>query len=272
MKKNIFEKNILLSLFFSALVLFSACQMFTTSWGKGLQRNQQNFLKKASASELLAFSQGAYASGNETVKAVLNLLSQKDPEELKNLPVSDKETALKLTTDATLPMEKIREIAAEVTDSGSSASPDSADKIVKKLLGNIDSFDTKAPVELLGDPVTMQNAKPSVLANAAVSVILQVAAKNGGYDKIKQNITDNGGNIDFKTQTAESIVNKMLGAGSASTEDGKALMAAVNTAKLLSGASNAEDSAGKPVTRPGIDPKAIKLLGLMPLNDILEVF
>ena len=269
MKKKSFEKIVFISLCFSVSVLFSACQMFTTSWGTKLQRNQQEFLKKASASDLLAFTQGANASKSETVKAVLNLLSQKDPEELKKLPVADKETALKLTTDATLPMEKIGEIAAQAGNLAST--PDEMGKIVKKLSDNMGTFDTKASAQLLSDPEAMRKADPNVLANAAVSLIAQVAAKNGGYDKIKNNIQTAGGSIDFKNHSADDIVGKMLGA-SASQEDKAALKAAVNAAKLLSGAGDAKDSAGNTVPKRDIDPEKVKLLGIKPLSDILKAF
>ncbi|WP_428770778.1 hypothetical protein V1L52_02760 [Treponema sp. HNW] len=252
------------------LILFSSCQMFTTSLGKPFQRNQKDFLKKASASELLAFSQGPNASNNETVKAVLDLLSEKAPEELKALPLGDKEAALNLTLDATLPMKKVSQILeeAQTLTGGGGGNPE---QLVKNLLNGIDTFDTTASTQLLSDNEAMKNAKPDALANAAVAVIVQVAAKNGGYDKIKQNIQAGGGNLSFKDDTADTIVTKMLGA-SASQEDKDTLKAAVNAAKLLSGAANAQDSAGQTVTRPGLDPKNIKLLGAVPLESILGAF
>lgn len=270
MKKNMFGKVVLLFLSLSVFFLFSACQMFTTSLGKAFQRNQQDFLKRAEASDLLVFMQGANASNPDTMKAVLNLLSDKSSEELRDLSLSEKETALTLTLDATLPMEKVSEIAAQASDLASGAAPDKAGEVVKKLLGDIDTFNTKASVQLLSDPEAMRKADPNVLANAAVAVMLQVTAKNGGYDKIKQNIQGNG-SVDFQADTADQIVNKMLNA-SASEDDKNALKAAVNAVKLLSGADNAVDGAGKPVPKRDIDPKEVKLLGLMPLGDILGAF
>lgn len=268
MKKNMSGKVVLLFVCVSVLVVFSACTMFTTSWGTKLQRKQQDVLSNASASELLAFSQGANASNPETVRAVLNLLSTKNPEELRGLGLSDKEAVLNLTLDATVRMEKISEIASEVTNSASNSGK--PDELVKKLLTETDTFDTTASVNLLSDPDTMKNADPDALANAAVAVIVQVAAKNG-YEKIKQNIQAGGG-VDFgSAETAEQIVDKMLGP-SASQEDKDTLKAAVNAAKLLSGAANAQDSAGQAVTRPGLDPKNIKLLGAVPLESILGAF
>lgn len=267
MKKNMSGKVVLLFVCVSVLVVFSACTMFTTSWGTKLQRKQQDVLSNASASELLAFSQGANASNPETVRAVLNLLSTKNPEELRGLGLSDKEAVLNLTLDATLPMEKISEIASEVTNSASNSGK--PDELVKKLLTETDTFDTTASVNLLSDPDTMKNADPGVLANASVAVILQVAAKNGVYDKIQQNI--GGGSVDFKENTADEIVNKMLGS-EGSQKDKDALKAAVNVAKLLSGAENAQDSAGNTVKRPGLAPDQINLLGVVPLNSILGAF
>lgn len=268
MKKKSFNEIVLISLCFSVLVQFSACEMFTSSLGKGFQRNQRDILEKASVSDLLTFSQGANASNPDTMKAVLNLLSQKNSEELKKLSAADKETVLNLTMDATLSMEKVSEMASQIGDLASDPSPDKAEKIVKKFLDGINTFDTKASTELLSDPETMKNAKPAALAKAAAALIAQVAAKKG-YDKIKDNIRNNAP-FNFETDTAENLVNKMLGA-SASQEDKAALKAAVNAAKLLQ-KKEAQDSKGNTVTRPDIDPKDAKLLGLMPLGDILKSF
>lgn len=273
MRKNMFEKVVLLCLSLSVFFLFSACQMFTTSWGKAFQRNQQDFLKKASASELLAFSQGANASSPETVKAVLNLLSEKSPAELKSLSLSDKEAALNLTLDAALPMKKISQIASEAQNitNGNGGGED----FMRKLLKDTDSFDTRASVELLGDRTAMEKAAPDVLANAAVAVIVQVAAKND-YDKIKAKIDSSDVDFESSTQTAQDIVNKMLGAADTdgaigTAEDRAALKAAVNVAKLLSGATNATASDGKKVTRT-LNTDNVKLLGAVPLKNILSAF
>lgn len=263
MKKNMFGKVVLLFLSLSVFFLFSACQMFTTSWGTKLQRNQQDVLKKASASDLLAFTQGSNASNPDTIKAVLNLLSTKSSEELRGLSLSEKEIALTLALDATLPVKKISQIAEDADNL-----TDDPDKVMRNLLKETDTFDTKASRELLKDPEAMRKADPNVLANAAVAVMLQVTAKNGGYDKIKSNIGSQ--EVDFNgTEDAGAIVTKMLGTGG-SSEDRAALEAAVNTAMLLQGSSRAKDSDGKPVSRPGL--KDVKLLGLMPLSDILDAF
>lgn len=273
MRKNMFEKVVLLFLSLSVCFVFSACEMFTASWGKGVRRNQQDFLKKASASELLAFFQGANASSPETVKAVLNLLSEKSTAELKNLDLSDKEAALNLTLDATLPMKKISQIASDIDSLTGNASGATADQFMRKLLNDTDTFDTTASVQLLSDRTAMEKADPNILANAAVAVIVQVAAKNG-YDNIKAKIGSGGVAFDL-ADNANSIVNKMLGTDAAAigtTDDRKALTAAVNVAMLLSGGANAQDSEENPVTRPGLDPKKVKLLGAVPLKDILKAF
>ena len=95
--------------------------------------------------------------------------------------------------------------------------------------------------------------------------------KNEGYDLAFLSQIQPHGNIDFKNNSADDIVGKMLGP-SASDEDKAALKAAVNTAKLLSGADDAKDSAGNTVPKRDIDPEKVKLLGIKPLSDILKAF
>lgn len=252
-------------------VLFFSCEMFTTSLAKGTRRDPRETLKNLSTSELIAFSQnGAYAADPKTAAAILELLG-KDKDQLKNLPLKDKEQVLALLPEASLPIKNIKTIVAEALELGQNGATEQSDKeFVNKLMNNVQPVDTEAASTLLSDREVMKSAKPEKLATTAVTLMMQ-AVKNVGYAKVKTNVMNSGGTIDFKTETADAIVTKMLGTDG-SPSDKEALKAAVSAVQLLSGNPNATDSAGNSVTRNDIDPAKVQVGGRFPLNKLLKAF
>ncbi len=254
-------------------ILYTSCGMFTTSLAKNAQRDQKDVFKNASARELAAFAEGKISANPKTVAAIMDALGTKSPSELKSLSIKEKEAVLNLTLDASIPLKKVADIAQKaLTDMKDSAKKkNAAERMVRNLIDSINTFDTTAPTQLLTDPQTMREADPGILANAAVALIIQTAAQKG-FETIRNNIGTTA--IDFKTQTPEAIVEKMLGAPQANeTPEAKksreALKAAVTAVKLLSGAE-VDTPDGK--IKRNITADSAKLLGLVSLTDILTSF
>lgn len=246
--------------------LFS-CDLYTSSIGENVVRDQSEVLKNASASALAEMAAGVESANPETAVAIMELLGNKK-DELKSLTIEEKEAILNLALDTTVSIGKLTEIAKPLLDGGS-ISDDDAKKIVKDILNNVNSFNTDALTTLLEDPDTLKNADPSVLANAAIASIAQVAT-NVGVEKF----TDDALNINFEEDTPDDIVNKLLGTDG-TEEDKDELLAAITVVKLLQDpanhfGTNGTDSAGKVVTRNDIKPEDVKLLGLVSLDDILK--
>ena len=276
MKKLIFNV-FLCGALCTACIFFFSCKMFTTSLAKGARRDPKEVLKNLSPSELIAFSQnGAYAADPKTAAAILELLG-KNKDKLKDLLLKDKEQVLTLLPEASLPIKNIKIIVAEALKLGQNGATEQSDKdFVKELMDNVQPVDTEAASTLLNDREVMESAKPEKLATTAVTLMMQ-AVKNVGYDKVKTNVINSGDTIDFKTETADAIVTKMLGAEGSPTalgslSDRKALKAAVSAVQLLSGNPNATDSAGKPVARDDIDPAKLQVGGAFSLDKVLKAF
>ena len=270
MKKLIFNV-FLCGALCTACIFFFSCEMFTTSLAKGARRDPKEVLKNLSPSELIAFSQnGAYAADPKTAAAILELLG-KDKDKLKNLLPKEKEQVLALLPEASLPIKNIKTIVAEALKLGQNGATEQSDKdFVKELMDNVQPVDTAAAATLLSDRKVMESAKPEKLATTAVTLMMQVV-KNIGYDKVKANVRDSGDTIDFKTETADAIVTKMLGTDG-SPSDKEALKAAVSAVQLLSGNPNATDSAGNPVARDDIDPAKLQVGGAFSLDKVLKAF
>lgn len=270
MKKLIFNV-FLCGALCTACIFFFSCEMFTTSLAKRARRDPKEVLKNLSPRELIAFSQnGAYAADPKTAAAILELLG-KNKDELKNLPLKDKEQVLTLLPEASLPIKNIKTIVAEALKLGQNGATEQSDKeFVDKLMDNVQPVDTAAASTLLSDRKVMESAKPEKLATTAVTLMMQ-AVKNVGYDKVKANVRNSGDTIDFKTETADAIVTKMLGTDG-SPSDKEALKAAVSAVQLLSGNPNATDSAGNPVARDDIDPAKLQVGGKFSLDKVLKAF
>lgn len=258
-----------------AILLFTSfsCNLYTSSLGNDLARNQLKVLKNASVSTLADIAAGVESANPETAAAIMELLGNKNGE-LTNLNIEQKEAILNLALDTTVPISTLTNIAKPLIDDlNGNVSDDDARKIVTDMLNSVNTFDTTALTTLLSDKDAMENADPSVLANAAVATIAQVGAKlDGDVDAF----IDSDKNIDFKNETTDEIVKKLLEDKdgkplTTSEEDKDALIAAVNVVKMLQDPSNpSSNDAG--VTRPDLDPQDVKLLGLFSLDDILSGF
>ncbi|MGI5173860.1 hypothetical protein H0R92_09710 [Treponema sp. OMZ 840] len=263
-KKKVFYA-VLHVLLCAVLILCVSCEMFTTSLAKGARRNQKEFLKKASASELIAFSQSSYSSNAETMAAVLDLLSGKSADELKGLSLTEKEQALNLTFEATFPFSTIKKIGETAAQAGNnSVSGADVKNMVDEVINSLNSFDTAASAALLSDPEAMRKADPSQLANAAVAVLLQTTAS------VYQNLTNNVTPENLKAKTPQTIANDILGPGPDADGKKAALKASLEALKLLSG-GQAYDSEGTVVGRT-IQPEDVNLLGVVSLADVLSQF
>ncbi|WP_428770777.1 hypothetical protein V1L52_02755 [Treponema sp. HNW] len=248
----------------SALLPFTgaSCSVFTTPLGKALKRNQTAVLKRASASELIEFSRTPYASSPETTKALMDLLAGTDIEELTALSLRDKETALKLAMDVSFPMSTLKSVTQEAliaVDGG--LSNEEAGRIIIKLIDGINTFNTSALSALLTDTEVMRSADSSVLVDASLALLIQTTADI--YDSAAHD-------IDFKNDSVDTIINKILGGQSGFEEKKAALRASLTAIKLLSGES-VKSSAEIPVLRV-IDASQTKFIGLIPLDTFLAGF
>lgn len=242
--------------------LFS-CDLYTNSIGEKVARDQSKVLKNASASDLAEMAAGVESANPETAVAIMELLANKT-DEVKNLTIEQQEAILNLALDTTVSIGKLTDIAKPLLDDiGGSISDDDAKNMVKDILNSVNSFNTGALTTLLGDKKTMEFADPSVLANAAIASIAQVAASiDGGVDKF----TNTTLSIDFAKNSPDEIVTKLLGKNG-TQENKDELLVAIKVVKLLQDPTN---SNGSGIIRNDIKPEDVKLLGLVSLDQILQ--
>lgn len=221
------------------IIVITACNFFTTSWGAGLKRDNVAGLSKLSVDDLaLLLSDPEYLSDPESSGDLLGALGTKTTEEIQGLSQKDKESILDHTVAAGVPISVIAQIIeqGEDVDLGSALS---------QLVSNSGDIDVTAAAAVLTDTETLKEADPTVIAAAALTIFIQVAADetegsenpeqaaNEFLDMITETITDS-----TPESSAEDIVDQMIHDGSISEESKEDMIAIITAMQVLSGTSS----------------------------------
>ncbi|MBP7479606.1 MAG: hypothetical protein KA785_04095, partial [Spirochaetaceae bacterium] len=98
------------------IIVITACNFFTTSWGSGLKRDNADKLAQLTADDLaLLLTDPDYTSDPESIAALLEALGGKTPEEIQGLSVEDKQAILELTISAGVPISSLAGIMEQAT-------------------------------------------------------------------------------------------------------------------------------------------------------------
>ena len=268
------RKNIKTAVFYIFLlfasILYLSCSMFTESWAKRAVRNQYDVLKNASTKELADIAGEAQFSHPDTAAAIMDLLGEKGSA-LRDLSVQKKEKVLTASMSASIPLSSLKKLADNNVFLSGGGTPSSNSALIKNLSAAVNRFNPHVFEIILQDPEAMRSADPASLANATAAAFLQLIY-SAGFENIKNNIVASGSAVDVMTQDTDTVITKMLGTVSnpAYAKNAKTLIAAVEAAKLLSGATGAfaaKDANRTPVVRNV--PSDVKVLGVLPFSDIL---
>lgn len=140
------------------------------------------------------------SSDPEKATDIINELSSRDQEEVKNLPQKDKEKLLDAGVGAILPTSKIGETVGQLTAEGEK----DYKKIMETLTNGSPDIDTKAMETVLQDKDVLATTDASTLALGAASIIVNTVNNEGGeesMDKFQAAATaaSNGGTFNEDT-------------------------------------------------------------------------
>lgn len=216
------------------------CDFFTASWGVSLKRDQTTLLKGLSTKDLAdLLSDPSFISDPISSSSLLAALGSKPAAEIQALTPEDKESILELTVNAGVPIETITSI---IDGSGTEADPGS---IIAQLIPNLPVIDTAAAVAVLTDPETLEGADATMIAAAAVSVLLQVTAsettgeENQGEaaEQLLNNLMESIEESPEDT-SPEDLVEQMITDGTVSEGVRDEMIAVITAFQVLSGDSS----------------------------------
>ena len=116
------------------------------------------------------------SSDPDKVVDIINELSSRDQEEVKNLPQKDKEKLLDAGVGAILPTSKIGETVEQLTAEGEK----DYEKIMETLASDSPDIDTKAMETVLQDKDVLATTDASTLALGAASIIVNTVNNEEG--------------------------------------------------------------------------------------------
>jgi len=233
------KKILKVSALIAFIILITACNFFTTTWGSGLNRDNAEKLAQLTTDDLaLLLTDPDYTSDPESIVALLDALGGKTPEEIQDLSVEDKQAILELTISAGVPISSLAGIMEQAT----SGDPGSA---LSELLSTTDVINVDAAAAVLTDPEMLETADPTVITAAAVTVLVQVVAaeteeaedQDAAVTVLVNNITDSITNSP-PGSTAEDIVDQMIADGSISEGSREEMIAITTAMQVLSGTSS----------------------------------
>ncbi|HQL05364.1 MAG TPA: hypothetical protein PLU33_09510 [Treponemataceae bacterium] len=232
--KRILKVNAVLAF----IIVITACNFFTTSWGSGLKRDNADKLAQLTVDDLaVLLTDPDYTSDPESIASLLDALGEKTPEEIQGLSVEDKQAILELTISAGVPISSLAGIMEQAT----SGDPGSA---LSELLSSTDVINVDAAAAVLTDPEMLETADTTVLTAAAVTVLVQVVAAETGdaedqdaaVTELVNDITDTIADSPADS-TAEDIVDQMIADGAISEESREEMIAVTTAMQVLSGTS-----------------------------------
>lgn len=205
----------------AAIFTLSSCEIFTTSVGKGLARDNTEMYASQNASDLIDFAKTSEAINDPAVSAqILKALGTKN--NLTDLSNEDKNTVLELLIGSTITMDTISETLNSIQ---TLEGDEEVVTLFDTLLDTVEDADINAVVMLLNDTNSLDQMNPFNAMMSAMCIMAQVAKDEEGistFSNINQAIDklNNGTSVD-------DILNETL-FGSASEETKDAVGVALN--------------------------------------------
>ncbi len=143
-------------------MLFVSCNMFTSSLGEGLARDLSKSLSDASTGEIVDLLNSGQALSGEDAKGVSNALAEKDPEELKELPLEDKSTIINTAAAGLIPSpdELLNKVDVDAVES---MTDEEISTLVKDMIDSIDTdVNTGAIETFFNDTKEDENGKTTI--------------------------------------------------------------------------------------------------------------
>ncbi len=224
---------------FMLIIYTTGCDFFTTSWGKGLKKDNTESLSALPTDDLaLLLSDPDYLSDPASSAELLAALGSKTLKEIQDLSLENKEAILDLTVTAGVPIETVSNLMGQ-------AGEGNMGEILTDLVLNSEGIDVSAAAIVLTDEEVLEEADPMVIAAAALTVLVQVAAnETEGVENQEEAVNDL---ISMVTETiadsppgatAEDIATQMINEGTLSEESRDEIMAVIMAMQVLSGTSS----------------------------------
>lgn len=252
-----------LLLLLTVVFTLSSCEIFTTSIGKGLARDNTEMYASQNASDLIDFAKTSEAINDPAVSAqILEALGTKN--NLTDLSNEDKNTVLELLIGSTITMDTISETLNSIQ---TLEGDDEVVTLLDTLLNSITDADTSAVAQLFTDPDSLENMDPFNAMLASMCIMAQVAKDeqviNGGepdltgkFEAIQDAITETAGGS--TSAQIDAVVDSFLGndASQSSKDAFAAALTCISYYKDNDNRSKVED----------------KVMGNMSVLDILGAF
>lgn len=175
----------------------SSCEIFTTSVGKNLARDNSEIYDKQSSSDLIELATTPEAINDPEVSAqILEALGKKN--DLTSLSAEEKDVVLNLMIGSTITTDTISETLESIQNLTEDAE---VVDLFDTLLDTVDDADINAVVMLLNDPNSLDQMNPFNAMMSAMCIMAQVAKDEEGistFSNINQAIDElnNGTSVD----------------------------------------------------------------------------
>lgn len=224
-----------LLLLLTVVFTLSSCEIFTTSVGKGLARDNSKIYDKQSSSDLVELASSAEAINDPEISAqILEALGRK--EDLTSLSGDQKNTVLNLMIGATITSDAM----SSVVENFENLSGDGdIQEIIEDMLNSIGDADTAAVSTLLSDNESLSQLDPLTGCLASLCLIAQVARDENLTDSFSSlestigDATDVGNDTDNIVESIQSTLGTTFSESSAN-----ALNAALNCIQYYSNNTN----------------------------------
>lgn len=205
-----------LLLLLTVVFTLSSCEIFTTSIGKGLARDNTEMYASQNASDLIDFAKTSEAINDPAVSAqILKALGTKN--NLTDLSNEDKNTVLELLIGSTITMDTISETLNSIQTLEGDGE---VVTLFDTLLNSITDADTSAVAQLFNDPASLEDMDPFNAMLASMCVMAQVAKDeqviNGGepdltgkFEAIQDAIKETAGGS--TSAQIDAVVDSFLG-------------------------------------------------------------
>lgn len=166
----------LAGLLISAMLLAVSCsQVFTTSAGSSLARDNPPISSSASLGEIIDIAQSRYVADPDVARELLSLLAEKDPLSIAVLSDEEKSSILNLGGSAVLDIETITDLANNLSEY-----PGLQNELIQNALntaaGNVD---TTVLEQLISDTTVLQNCAPDSILLASVAIVANASTVAG---------------------------------------------------------------------------------------------
>ena len=222
--------------FFTSLVLVClmvSCDFFSKPL-YSFSRDISGVVSSMSTADLVG-NVDSLSSDPKKAADVLNVLADRDQDEISNLPKDDKEKLLNAGTSAILPVSQLGDMVEQLTKEGETVDMTS---IMDSLTQGAPAINTKALETVLEDEEILKTTDASTLALSAASLIVNTVKTESGEgssfeDKMKD-FQEVAATVNTDTFDKENFESQLKEKGF-SEESASALSAAMGVTNVLTG-------------------------------------